>query len=235
MFLTDKHNATTGCSFEVERRAKRISNSARPGGCFSYCLPNREIWIVNDEQKIRLWLGICVIVLMGIFPPTPRGYCPAVRIPAGIRYPGRPQEIIHYEPPHFGYTFLFTVKTSDIGFGKLVVQWAVVAVVTAGSIYSFRDKKDNKKQKICLWIGIAVIVLMGIFLPVGKRIISSHSRTNRGLVPDYKTIKYAFFFTAKSQEIEYGKLFGQWSIVGAVTGGLIYAFRDKKLKDEQKQ
>ena len=177
-----------------------------------------EIWFLNRKQKTVLRIGIAVIVVMGIFPPTRRGYCPAVRIPAGIRHPGRPQEIIHYEPPHFGYTFLLIAKISDIGFGKLLVQWIMVAVVTGGSIYTFKDKKDNKKQKNCLWIGIAVIVLMGIIPPVDKG-------TN-------------FFFAAKSEEIEYVKLFIQWIIVGAITVGLIYAFRDqkeKRLKADQNQ
>ena len=93
---------------------------------------------MNDRQKICLWLGIAVIVVMGIFPPTRRG---AVRYPAGIRHPGRPQEILWVKP---GYTFLFTAKASEIGFDKLFLQWAVAAVVTGGLIYAFKDKKDQK-------------------------------------------------------------------------------------------
>ena len=99
----------------------------------------------------------------------------------------------------------------------MFLQWAVAAVVTGGLIYAFKDKKDNKKQKICLLIGIVVIVLMAIFPPA-----------NKGL---------AFFFTAKSQEIKYAQLLIQCIVVAAITAGLIYALRDKKdkkQKDEQK-
>jgi len=167
---------------------------------------------MNDEQKTCLWIGIAVIVLMAIFPPTRRG---AVRYPAGIRHPGRPQEILWVKP---GYTLLFAAKVSEIGFGKLFLQWAVAAVVTAALIYTHKTKKDNKKQKICLLIGIVVIVLMAIFPPAGK-----------GL---------AFFFTAKAEEIEYAQLLIQCSVVSAITAGLFYTLRDKKdkkLSDNQKQ
>ncbi len=45
---------------------------------------------------------------------------------------------------HCGYTFLFTAETSNIAFNKLIMQWAVAALVTAGLIYTLRDKKDKK-------------------------------------------------------------------------------------------
>ena len=97
---------------------------------------------------------------------------------------------------HSGYTFLLTAKTSNIEFGKLIVQWAVAALVTAALIYTHKTKKDNKKQKICLLVGITIIVLMAIFPPADKRIISGYSRRNsRGIVvPDYKTIKFDVYF-----------------------------------------
>jgi hypothetical protein len=84
---------------------------------------------------------------MVIFPPTRRGYEPAVRYPAGLRYPGRPQEILWVKPAHYGYTFLFTAETSDVGFDKLFVQWAVVAVITASLIYILKSKKPKDEQK----------------------------------------------------------------------------------------
>ncbi len=100
---------------------------------------------MNKKQKICLWAGIAVIVLMGIFPSTRRGYEPAVRIPPGIRPPpGITPQPIYVKPAHYGYTFLLTAKTSEIGFDKLFVQWAVAALVTAGLIYTLRDKKDKK-------------------------------------------------------------------------------------------
>lgn len=105
----------------------------------------RQIRIVNKKQKNCLLIGIAIIVLMAIFPPTQRGYCPGGPIPPGIRPPpGITPKPIYVIPAHYGYTFLFTAKVSEIAFHKLFVQWAVVAVITAGLIYTLRDKKDVK-------------------------------------------------------------------------------------------
>lgn len=98
---------------------------------------------MNREQKICLWVGIVVIVLMGIFPPTRRGFIYEAHV-GGLRHSKEERiEPLDYSF-HLGYTFLLTAEVSDIGFGKLIVQWAVVAVVTGGLIYKFRDKKDKK-------------------------------------------------------------------------------------------
>jgi hypothetical protein len=170
---------------------------------------------MNDEQKTCLWIGIAVIALMAIFPPTPHG-CYYRALYGGF---GPKKE----EPPivdhifHCGYTFLFTAKTSK-AFDKLFVQWAVVALITAGLIYTHKAKEDNKKQRICLLIGTAVIVLMAIFPPADKRL--------------------AFFFTAKAEEIEYTQLLIQCSVVAVITAVLFYTLRnkkDKKLTANQKQ
>jgi len=106
-----------------------------------------QIRIMNKKQKTVLWTGIAVIVLMGIFPPTRRGYEPGGPIPPGIRPPpGTPSRPIYVIPAHYGYTFLLTAKVSEIGFDKLFLQWAMVAVVTGGLIYAFKDQKDTKPK-----------------------------------------------------------------------------------------
>lgn len=170
---------------------------------------------MNDEQKTCLWISIAVIVLMAIFPPTPHG-CYYRALYGGF---GRDKEVKPLGHVfHPGYTFLLVTEASNIGLGKLIVQWAVVALITGVLIYKHKGKKDNKRQEICLLIGITIIVLMAIFPPAGK-----------GL---------AFFFAAKSEEIEYAQLLIQCSVVGAITAGLIYTLRDKKdkkQKDKQKQ
>jgi len=102
---------------------------------------------MNRKQKILLWVGIVVIVLMGIFPPTRRGYCPAVTYWPGLIQPGVPRRPLWVKPAHYGYTFLFTAEASDIGFGKLIVQWAVVAVITAGLIYILKNRKPQNEKK----------------------------------------------------------------------------------------
>jgi glucose uptake protein GlcU len=166
---------------------------------------------------------MAVILLMAAFPPTQHGtYYRALFGGFGRDKEVKPLGHVF----HPGYTFLLVTEASNIGLGKLIVQWAVVALITGAFIYKYKGKKDNKRQEICLWIGIATIVLMGIFPPVDKP------------VPVGKLIEWSVFFTAKSWEIEYATLFGQWSIVGALTGGLIYAYKDKKRKEsggEEKQ
>ena len=80
----------------------------------------------------------------------------------------------------------------------------------------------NKIQKITLWAGIIVIVAMGLFPPV-KPIYRHPS----------PTITYRFLYEAR--DVRFTKLLTQWVIVSVVSGGLIYTFKDKKPKDEQKQ
>jgi len=85
----------------------------------------------------------------------------------------------------------------------------------------------NKKQKYCILIGIAVIVLMGIFPP------NLHSRTayrvggGRG-ISTY--VAYDFIFTGGP--VVLSNLITQWVVVSAITGGLIIIFKDKKSKNE---
>ena len=75
-----------------------------------------------------------------------------------------------------------------------------------------------------LWIGITLIVLMGIFPPASKTIWSGG---------DYKVLNYyAVLLDIRSEDIEYGKLLIQWSIVGAITGDLFVTLKDKEPKDK---
>ena len=100
---------------------------------------------MNDRQKICLWLGIAVIVLMGIFPPTPRGWYYRALYGGIRRENGEPPIVDHIF--HCGYTFLFTAKESEISLNKLIIQWGIVGAVTFGLIYTFRDKKAKDEQK----------------------------------------------------------------------------------------
>lgn len=84
----------------------------------------------------------------------------------------------------------------------------------------------NRKQKICLWLGIAVIVLMGLFPPwlvVRGYFYASEKRH----------VEYWCIFAPPSHtpaEIVTDYLFAQWLMVAAVTGGLIITFQDKRTK-----
>lgn len=99
---------------------------------------------MNDRQKICLWLGIAVIVLMGIFPPTQHGFYYRA-LYGGIRHEnGKPPIVDHIFHP--GYTFLFSAKASEISLNKLIIQWGIVGAVTGGLIYTFKDKKPKDGQ-----------------------------------------------------------------------------------------
>jgi len=89
----------------------------------------------------------------------------------------------------------------------------------------------NRKQKFCLWVGIAVIVLMGVIPPVQR---TRSTSIFRGRGRTYKTIEYRFILDTR-QGIVVSNLLVQWVVVSIITGGLIYAFKDDKPKDEQKQ
>ena len=90
----------------------------------------------------------------------------------------------------------------------------------------------NRKQKICLWIGIAVIVAMGIYPPWIKPIGDGCYVTPKP--------KYSFILTPSGGEhtqagcylgrVDTSQLFAQWLVVAVVTGGLIVTLADKKSK-----
>jgi hypothetical protein len=85
---------------------------------------------MNKIQLLVMRVGIAVILLMGVFPPWMRPYEGAYLAS--------------------GYAFILTPprETHRIDASHLCVQWAIVAFVTCGLIYTFKDKKpkDDPKQ-----------------------------------------------------------------------------------------
>jgi hypothetical protein len=71
----------------------------------------------------------------------------------------------------------------------------------------------NKRQKIVLWVGIIVFVLIGLATP----------KKQTGL----------FRRQGQVAEVDLVRLCTYWSMTVVVTGGLIYTFKDSKPKDEQ--
>ena len=69
----------------------------------------------------------------------------------------------------------------------------------------------SKTQLIILWIGIFIFVLMGIFPPA--------ERSFRG------EFYVGYEFILNSANISFSRLFVQWVIVAAITGGLIYSLK----------
>jgi len=95
----------------------------------------------------------------------------------------------------------------------------------------------NRKPKICLWIGIAVIVAMGIYPPWLYTFTAQgvNSRENAGynciLTPPQPKEDIAPYGII----LDIPRLCLQWVIIAIVTGGLIVTFKDKKTKDKQNQ
>jgi len=79
---------------------------------------------MNLKQKICLWVGIAVIVVMGIFPPL------VISIQGAIEQQG------------YGFILIPPEKYCHINTSRLYVQWIMVAVVTGGFIVTFKDKKN---------------------------------------------------------------------------------------------
>lgn len=82
----------------------------------------------------------------------------------------------------------------------------------------------NKKQIIVLWIGIAVIVIMGIFPPwiVGQTILSPKDGGYRFVLshPEVRSLDCYSLNTSR--------LLVQWIMVVAITGGLLVTLKEKK-------
>jgi len=83
---------------------------------------------MNTKQKIVLWIGITIIVVMGVFPPwVQRG---------GLVEKSDGYSFILKEPEHFEMGWF---PRPDVS--RLFIQWVMVAVITAGFIVTFKGKK----------------------------------------------------------------------------------------------
>lgn len=86
---------------------------------------------MNKKQKIALWVGASVIVLMGLVPPwTSRGWSRNGR--GQGRHAG-------------GYGLIFYPPGSAAGIDgtRLLVQWALAALVTGVVVATLKDKKEQ--------------------------------------------------------------------------------------------
>lgn len=78
---------------------------------------------MSKTQLIILWIGIAIIVLMGLFPPEES-------------YTGLSRRGGHTQRHGGGYDFILNVR--GISFSLLFVQWAIVTLITGGLIYSLK-------------------------------------------------------------------------------------------------
>jgi hypothetical protein len=84
-------------------------------------------------------------------------------------------------------------------------------------------------RNIILWLGIIALVLMCIFPPWNKVYCLPSSN-----IKAYTPIGYYPLMCSPegSVTIDFSRLFLQLFVVGVITGGLIYTFRDKKGKND---
>lgn len=86
----------------------------------------------------------------------------------------------------------------------------------------------NKKQIICLWIGIIIFALVGLN---SQRYVGLHHYMSMGEGPSGGT-------TTGDAIVDISNFLVRWVVILVITSGLIYTFRDKKAKKpkgEQKQ
>lgn len=74
----------------------------------------------------------------------------------------------------------------------------------------------NRKQIKCLWIGIVVFILMGLFPPF-MTTSEGYFRGYMFVINDYSYLR-----------VDISRLFVQWIIVAVVTGGLLLTFQQKE-------
>ena len=91
----------------------------------------------------------------------------------------------------------------------------------------------NRKQKIVLYASVIAIVLMTVFPPVGPYTVFRDGVDLQGHLIGGGYTQYYGFIIEDSENIRYGLFSIQYGIVAVVAGCLIYAFRNKNLKDEQ--
>ena len=89
---------------------------------------------MNRKQIICLWIGISIIVLMGIFPPW---------IYVKQWYGGVETFVLYHfilTPPHPNIHDNNALPGVRIYTAQLCFQWVIVAVLTGGFIITFRDR-----------------------------------------------------------------------------------------------
>ena len=85
---------------------------------------------MNKKQLFVMWVGIGIIVLMGIFPPL--------------------MLCTQSSKVFLDYGFIVpqingAEKVALVDFSRLLTQWVIVSVLTIGLIITFKDKGDQTK------------------------------------------------------------------------------------------
>ncbi len=92
----------------------------------------------------------------------------------------------------------------------------------------------NKKQLIVMWVGIAAIVITGIYPPW----MTANPQGGNYIAAGYGFILNPPHFRGQELwrgRIDFPHLLAQWAMFAVVTGGFMVTFKNKKQKEEQKQ
>ncbi len=89
---------------------------------------------MNWKQMRIIWVGIVIILLMGLFPPKLRATSDWLLI-------GGSSGSIYYTFDGYGLQFS---SSGRIDIARLCVQWVIVGVITGGLIITLRDKKSRQ-------------------------------------------------------------------------------------------
>jgi hypothetical protein len=111
---------------------------------------------MNAKQIRILWIGIIIVVIMGLFPPVVGSYAlreRGFRVYAGPRYDflltssGAGLKITgDMKPVDAEYVSRNRRNWIDvIDFQKLLIQWSIVAAIAAGAIVSIKDTEAKPK------------------------------------------------------------------------------------------
>ena len=93
---------------------------------------------MSPKQKTILWIGIVLIVIMGLYPPW---------IITGSWQGGQTENPGGYyfltNPPTPDYKETTGIPGAKVDFSRLVIQWIIVVVIAGGLIISVRSKSNG--------------------------------------------------------------------------------------------
>ena len=89
----------------------------------------------------------------------------------------------------------------------------------------------NKKQLIAMWVGIGIIVFMGIFPPFMLKVSGQDCYVGYGFIAPLPQDYFELLVTFSNESatmIDFTRLLTQWTVVSALTAGFIITFKGKK-------
>ncbi len=90
---------------------------------------------MNKKQKVAFLVGIGIMVLMGLIPPWYYYLPPWADASFFVRFPG-----------YYGWIFSRPAGPgTHVDITRLFIQWAVVAIATAGIMWVLKD--DNGRSQ----------------------------------------------------------------------------------------